>query len=149
MRAALAAESIRLTPGVAATLDVEVTNTSPIIDGLTAQVIGLDPGWVQLVQPVVTLFPETTGTLTLRFDVPPSCPAGESALTVRVHSTVDPDRSEDHVVWLVVEAVELAELEMRPSLVEGGSHAGMQALVHNLGNAVSELAITALEPTAP
>lgn len=147
MRAALASESIRLTPGVASTLDVEVTNTSPIIDGLTALVIGLDPGWVQLVQPVVTLFPESTGTLTLRFDVPPSCPAGESALTVRVHSTVDPERSEDHVVWLIVEAVELAELEMRPSLVEGGTHAGMQAMVHNLGNAVTELAITALEPT--
>jgi hypothetical protein len=147
MRAALASESLRLTPGVPSTLDIEVTNTSNIIDGLTAVAIGLDPGWVQLVQPVVTLFPETTGTLTLRFDVPPSCPAGESALTIRVHSTVDVDRSEDHVVWLVVEAVELAELEMRPSLVEGGTHAGMQALVHNLGNAVTELAFTALEPT--
>ncbi len=147
MRAALASELLRLTPGVPATLDIEVTNTTNIIDGLTAVVIGLDPGWVQLVQPVVTLFPETTGTITLRFDVPPSCPAGESALTIRVHSTVDLDRSEDHVVWLVVEAVELAELEMRPSLVEGGTHAGMQALVHNLGNAVTELAFTAIEPT--
>lgn len=147
MRAALVTDSIRLTPGVPATLDVEVTNTADIIDGLTAVVIGLDPAWVQLVQPVVTLFPESTGTLTLRFDVPPSCPAGESAITVRVISTVDPERTTDQVAWLVVESIEAAEMEMRPSLVEGGTHAGMQAMLHNLGNTVSEFSVTALEPT--
>jgi len=147
MYAALATDSLRLTPGVPATLDVEVTNTADIIDGLTATVLGLDPAWVQLMQPVVTLFPETTGTITLRFDVPPSCPAGESAITVRVFSTVDPERSVDHVAWLVVEAVEAGELEMRPSLVEAGRHAGFQAVLHNLGNSITEFSVTALEPT--
>jgi hypothetical protein len=147
MRTTLVSETLRLRPGVAATLDVEVTNTSAIIDGLTAVVLGLEPAWVQLTQPVVTLFPEATGTLTLRFDVPPSCPAGESAITIRILSTIEPDRFVEHVVWLVVEAVELAELEMRPSLVEAGSHAGMQAVIINQGNAVSELSVTALEPT--
>lgn len=147
MRSSLAAETLRITPGVAATLDVEVTNTSAIIDGLSAMVVGLEPAWVQLEQPVVTLFPETTGTLRLRFDVPHSCPAGESAITVRVFSTVDAERIVDHVVWLTVDAVEHAELEMRPSLVEAGSHAGFQAMLHNTGNAVSEFAIMALEPT--
>ena len=66
MRTTLVSETLRLRPGVAATLDVEVTNTSAIIDGLTAVVLGLEPAWVQLTQPVVTLFPEATGTLTLR-----------------------------------------------------------------------------------
>ena len=147
MRSTLVSETLRLTPGVAATLDVEVTNTSPIIDGLTAVVLGLEPAWVQLTQPVVTLFPEATGTITLRFDVPPSCPAGESAITIRVVSTIEPERFVEHVVWLTVEAVERAELEMRPSLVEAGSYAGMQAVIINQGNAVSELSVTALEPT--
>ena len=147
MRSSLVADTLRLTPGIPATLDVEVTNTSPVIDGLTAVVLGLEPSWVQLAQPVVTLFPESTGTITLRFDVPANCPAGESAITIRVVSTVDPERSTDHVAWLVVEAVEQAELEMHPSLVEAGSYAGMQAMVVNSGNAVSELAVTAIEPT--
>lgn len=147
MRTTLTSELLRITPGIAATLDVEVTNTSLIIDGLSALIVGLEPAWVQLEQPVVTLFPETSGTIRLRIDVPPSCPAGESAITVRVFSTVDSERVVDHVVWLVVEAAEHAELEMRPSLVEGGSHAAMQAMLHNTGNTTSEFAVIALEPT--
>ncbi len=147
MRSSLASETLRLTPGVAASLDIEVTNTSPIIDGLSALVIGLEPAWVQLEQPVVTLFPESTGTIRLRIDVPPSCPAGESAITVRVFSTVDSERVVDHVVWLIVDAVEHAELEMRPSLVEAGARGSFQALLHNTGNTTSEFAVVALEPT--
>ncbi|HQZ33912.1 MAG TPA: carboxypeptidase-like regulatory domain-containing protein [Ilumatobacteraceae bacterium] len=147
MRASLASETLRLTPGVPSSLDIEVTNTSSIIDGLSALVIGLEPAWVQLEQPVVTLFPETSGTIRLRIDVPPSCPAGESAITVRVFSTVDPERVVDHVVWLIVDPVELAELEMRPSLVEAGSHASFQAMLHNTGNTASEFAVVALDPT--
>jgi len=53
-------------------LSVDVTNTSEVIDGVTGVVVGLDPTWVQLVLPVVSLFPEATGTLTFRLDIPPS-----------------------------------------------------------------------------
>lgn len=146
MRTVLASHTVRITPGVPATLDVEVVNTVGVIDGLTAVVYGLDPAWVSLIQPVLSLFPDSVGTLTLRFDVPRTCPAGESAITVRVQSTIDPDRAVEHLVGLVVDPVEAAEMEMRPSLVEAGSYAGMQAIIHNLGNVTTEFAVSALDP---
>src|SRR4051812_39800192 len=145
MRATLLAHSVRIQPGVPASLDIEVTNTSDVIDGITAEVFGLDPAWVPLVQPVVTLFPDTSGTLTLRFILPTSCAAGESMITVRVFSTIDDSRSEEPPVWITVEPVEAAVLEMRPSLVEGGTHAEMRAVVTNTGNVATEFSITALE----
>lgn len=147
MRATLLAHSVRIQPGVPATLDIEVTNTSDVIDGITAEVYGLDPAWVPLVQPVVTLFPDTSGTLSIRFMLPTSCPAGESMITVRVFSTIDASRHDEHGVWITVEPVEAATLEMRPSLVEGGTHADMRAVVTNTGNIATEFSVTALEPT--
>lgn len=147
MRATLLAHSVRIQPGVPATLDIEVTNTSDVIDGISAEVYGLDPAWVPLVQPVVTLFPDTSGTLTIRFVLPTSCAAGESMITVRVFSTIDASRYEEHAVWITVEPVEAATLEMRPSLVEGGTHAEMRAVVTNTGNVATEFNVTAIEPT--
>ncbi len=147
MRATLLAHSVRIQPGVPATLDIEVTNTSDVIDGISAEVYGLDPAWVPLVQPVVTLFPDTSGTLTIRFILPTSCVAGESMITVRVFSTIDDRRHEEHPVWITVEPVEAATLEMRPSLVEGGTHAEMRAVITNTGNVATEFSVTALEPT--
>ena len=53
MRVALAAETVRIAPGRPATLDVDVVNTSDVIDGLTASVLGFDAAWVHLLDPVV------------------------------------------------------------------------------------------------
>ena len=128
-------------------LSVDVTNTSEVIDGVTGVVVGLDPTWVQLVLPVVSLFPEATGTLTFRFDIPPSCPAGEIPLMVRVFSTIDASIVSEHDVMLVVEPIEAAELAMRPSLVNGGTEAQMSAVITNTGNVPTEFRVEAVEPT--
>lgn len=147
MRATLLAPSVRIHPGTTALLDIEVTNTEDVIDGISARVIGLDPAWVPLVQPVVTLFPDTTGVLTIRFELPTSCAAGESMITVHVYSTIDAGRFDEHAVLLHVEPVEDATLELRPSVVEGGSRAEFNAVVTNTGNITTEFTIAAIEPT--
>ncbi|HRD99889.1 MAG TPA: hypothetical protein PLV68_01250, partial [Ilumatobacteraceae bacterium] len=70
MRTAVATSHLSVTPGTPATLDVDVTNTADIIDGITATIQGLDPSWVSLVVPVVSLFPQSSATLSLRIDLP-------------------------------------------------------------------------------
>ncbi|MGB8859551.1 MAG: carboxypeptidase-like regulatory domain-containing protein [Ilumatobacteraceae bacterium] len=147
MRATLLAPSVRIHPGIPATLDIEVTNTENVIDGISAEVYGFDPAWVPLVQPVVTLFPDTSGTLTIRFELPTSCAAGESMITVHVFSTIDAERFTDHAVLLHVEPVEAATIELRPSVVEGGSTADFTAAITNTGNIATEFKLTAIEPT--
>ena len=143
MRTELAASRLEVTPGVPATIDVVVTNTADVIDGITAVVEGLDPSWVELVMPVVSLFPQTTGTLSLRVTMPPDCPAGEYLVVVRVVSTVDAGRHATHDFWLSVQATAAASLALRPSLITGGKTAVLEAVITNRGNVAVEFAVTA------
>ncbi len=147
MRTSLDTQRLVVRPGTPATLEIDVVNTTDVIDGVTAAVYGIDAAWVRLATPVVTLFPQSVGRLTLTFDVPTACPAGDSMVLVRVLSTVDPERQEEHDVWLTVEPVEAATLELRPSLVNGGSEAEIRAVVTNVGNVATEFAVSAVEPT--
>jgi hypothetical protein len=147
VRTTLASTRLRIHPGTTTSLDIEVVNTTEVIDGVTATVLGLDPAWVQMSPPVVTLFPDSIGRLTLMFDVPTTCPAGDSMLLVRISSTVDPGRHAEHDVWLTVDPIESAELVLRPSLIVGGREAEIEVQVTNTGNMVTEFAMGGIEPT--
>lgn len=148
MRSTLETTRLRLHPGVPTTLAIEVVNTSDVIDGVTATVFGLDPSWVRMDPPVVTLFPEGVGHLTLIFNVPTACPAGDSVLLIRVASTLDADRHVEHDVWITVDPVESAEMQLRPSLVVGGSEAAFNVELANTGNIATELTLSVTEPTS-
>jgi uncharacterized membrane protein len=128
-------------------LEVEVTNTTDVIDGVTADIEGLDPSWVQLVQPVVSLFPDSTATIVARLELPRNCIAGEYLITVNVRSVVDSARVASHQFWLTVEPRPGFQLSLRPSLVIGGSRAEFGALVANVGNTPLDVVLTANEET--
>lgn len=147
MRTEVATSHLRVAPGVPATLDVEVTNTADVIDGVTATINGLDPAWVSLVTPVVSLFPESTSTLTLRINLPKNCLAGEYLVSVHVTSIIDADRFSDHEFWLSVDPVCAASLTMHPNLVIGGSDATFLAEITNEGNVTTELIVSTLDET--
>jgi hypothetical protein len=147
MRAILETSRLRIRPGVPTTLDIDVVNTADVIDGVTADVFGLDPAWVRMTPPVVTLFPEGAGRLSIVFDVPTACPSGDSMLLIRVVSTIDATRFDEHDVWITVDPVEAAQLRLRPSLVVGGADAEFSIEVTNTGNIGTDLSITALDPT--
>lgn len=147
MRTTLASTRLRIRPGTPTSLDIEVVNTSPVIDGITATVFGLDPAWVRMSPPVVTLFPDSVGHLTLLFDVPTNCPAGDSMLLVRISSTVDPSRHAEHDVWLTVDPIEAATLTLRPSVIVGGRTADIDVQIANTGNVAADFEVAGVEPT--
>ncbi len=147
MRSTIDTQRLRIQPGTPATIEIDVVNTSSVIDGVTAVVHGLDAAQVRMEPPVVTLFPESTGRLALIVDVPPSFPAGDMMVLVRLNSTVNDEPMSEHDLWLTVEPVEAAELRLRPSLVNGGRSAELDAEVHNTGNVTTEFAVGAVEPT--
>ena len=129
------------------TVDIEVTNTAEVINGISAVVSGIDPTCVELVSPLVALFPETSGTLSLRFAVPVTFPAGTYDVVVRLFSTNVDDDVVEHELVVEVAPVEAAELHLRPSLVNGGRRAEIQAVITNTGNVPTEFALLAEEPT--
>lgn len=147
MRTLLETRRVHATASRPVTVDIEVTNTSEVINGISALVTGIDPTCVQLVHPVVSLFPETSGTLTLRFVIPPTFPAGVYELVLRVFSTNVDDDVVEHEIQLEVEPFESAEIQLRPSLVNGGTSAELQVVIVNTGNVATEFAVVAEEPT--
>ncbi len=62
---------VDLAPGSTADVDVDVVNTGSVIDGITARVIGLDGGHVTTHPPVLALFPDSAGRLTVSLGLPP------------------------------------------------------------------------------
>jgi hypothetical protein len=77
---------LEVEPGTRASVVVEVVNTGAVIDGVTARVIGLPEESVRSDPPLLPLFPEATGLLTLDLAVPSTYPAGRHPLTVEVMS---------------------------------------------------------------
>jgi hypothetical protein len=147
MRSTITSERLHVRPGVPATLDIEVVNTSDVIDAVAVVVHGIDASQVTASPPVVTLFPESAAVITLTFDVAPSHPAGDSMVLVRLESTVDESIRQDHDVWLTVEPVESARLTLRPSVVYGGATTQVFAEITNTGNVETEFGVSAMEPT--
>lgn len=147
MRTAIATTHLVVTPGSPVLFDIEVTNTSDVIDGVTATISGLDPAWVQLVVPVVSLFPESTATLTLRLALPDDCLAGEYLVTARVVSVIDADRWSDHEFWISVQPLHNASMRLKPSVVVGKRSARFDLLVQNEGNVPMDFALAVADPT--
>ncbi|WP_395153772.1 carboxypeptidase regulatory-like domain-containing protein [Ilumatobacter sp.] len=147
MRTDLRVSHVAVTPGEPLRLPITVTNTATVIDGVTAIIDGLNPNWVSLEQPLISLFPDASGELELIFDIPRSCAAGDYLIVVRVLSTIEPERQTVHDFWLTVGAIIDVNLSLRPEIVSGGKSAKIQATVVNTGNSTTDVIISAIEPT--
>ena len=147
MRTELRTPHLSVASGTPTVIEIEVANTSDIIDGVTAIVEGLDPAWVHLPIPVLSLFPEASGTYPLHVRLPPEVAAGEYLLTVRVVSTINASQESVHDLWLTVEPVEKASLLLRPSAVIGGKRGVLQAIITNEGNVETQYNVSAVDET--
>lgn len=141
-----AVSHLSVAPGASVPISLPVTNTGEIIDGITAIVDGVDPDWVRLERPVVSVFPDETGTLDVWFDAPSDCPAGDYLVVIRLVSTIEPSRQSVHDFWLTVLPVASLALELTPQIVNGGTVGRSSASVTNTGNAVANVRVTALDP---
>jgi hypothetical protein len=134
-------------PGRSGRVEIAVTNTADVIDGITAIIDGINPDWIRLDQPLISLFPEASGQLALVFDIPADCPAGDYLVIVRIVSTLDADRQTVHDFWLTVTPAPALAVTATPRIVTGGSVARFTATIHNTGNATANVMVEVLEPT--
>ena len=146
VRTQLALSHLTVRPGTPARVEIEVTNTSDVIDGVTAIVDGIDPSWIRFDAPVVSLFPSSTASLGFTIDTPFDYPAGDYLVVVRVVSTIDADRQTVHDFWITVEPSLGIEMRLRPSIINGGRTAEVFATVGSTGNTTAMIAVTALDP---
>lgn len=146
MRTTLSTRQLRVTPGARASIDIEITNTSDVIDGVTARIEGLDAAWVRLQEPVVSLFPSDRGMLHVELELPRSFPAGGHTVTLVIESTLDPTRRVEHEIMLAVEPAIAATMQLRPSLVNAGKRAEFGVVLTNTGNVPTEFNVVATDP---
>ncbi|MBT6443540.1 MAG: hypothetical protein HOK58_00960 [Acidimicrobiaceae bacterium] len=147
MKTKLALSHVDATPGLTSRVDIEVTNTSTVIEGVTAIVDGINPEWVRLERPVVSLFPDVTDHVVLVFDIPPTCQAGDYLIDVRILSSVDPSIESVQDFWLTVAPVEEIKIDLRPTVVTGGSSAELTATIVNSGNSDLDVQVSVSEAT--
>ncbi len=146
MKTDLELSHLTVEPGRSGRVEIAVTNNADVIDGITAIIDGINPDWIRLDQPLISLFPETSGQLALVFDIPKTCPAGDYLVIVRIVSTLDADRQTVHDFWLTVTPSPALAVTITPRIVTGGAVARFTATVHNTGNTTADVMIEALEP---
>lgn len=146
MRTQLGLSHLSVRPGTPARVEIEVTNTSDVIDGVTAIVDGIDPNWIRFDAPVVSLFPSSTASLGFTIDTPFDYPAGDYLVVVRVVSTIDADRQTVHDFWITVEPSLGIDMRLRPTIINGGRTAEVLATVGSIGNTTAAVAVTAIDP---
>jgi len=137
---------VDLDPGSSTAVDLDVINTGPVIDGVTARVIGLPARQVSTTPPVLALFPEATGRLTVNLGVPAAFPAGRHPVTVEVHSRQDGIGPEYLDLDLMVPTRPDFALSVRPKVVRAHRTARFVVTVRNSGNARLEVALAATDP---
>lgn len=147
MITALQTTHLSVTPGQSARVEIQVTNTADVIDGITALVDGINPDWVRLERPLLSVFPDASDSVGVVFDIPRTCPAGDYLVVVRVVSTLDSSRESVQDFWLTVEEVVDLQLTLTPSIVSGGAKAQFAATVANTSNTEVEVTVNAWEPT--
>ena len=137
---------VDLAPGSSTAVDLDVINTGPVIDGITARVIGLPAQQVSTTPPVLALFPEATGRLTVNLGLPAAFPAGRHPVTVEVHSRQDGTGPEYLDLDLMVPTRAEHLLAVRPKVVRAHRTARFVVTVTNSGNVRLEIALAATDP---
>jgi len=141
LRVAMDRRRLSADPGSTVTFTLDVTNTSEVIDGISARVLGVDAERVTSRPQVLSLFPDSAGTMTLSIQLPESYPAGTHPLTVALDSHTS-GTTELVDVELTVASVPRVEVRPRPGVVRTGRRAHFVLDVGNRGNVPLDVALT-------
>lgn len=147
MRVRADTQLLDLAPGGAGEVCLEVDNTSQVIDGVSARVIGLPSGQVVTTPSVLPLFPDTTGTMRLKLAVPPTFPAGTHPVTVELTSRAEAHEPALVDLDLVVARAPQLALRAHPASARGRRRARYRMEVLNRGNVDLDVDLSLSEDT--
>ena len=88
VRIDLSSATVKVSPGLDATLSVEITNNDTVIHSLRVPVLGLDQQWVSIPDCDVALFPSERREVTVTFRLPDNFPSGVRHAAVEVRDLI-------------------------------------------------------------
>lgn len=139
---------VQVDPGAASSVRIRVRNRGSIVDRFELTIVGPTAPWAAVDPPALRLFPDQEGEATITFRPPrgPSPAADAYPFGVAIRPAADPaSTSVEEGRVTVTPFVNLAT-EIVPQ-TSRGSRAGVhEVTVHNLGNAVAEVAVKASDP---
>ncbi len=146
MRVQLEAPSEALVPGEPVEVAVDVTNGLSVIDGVRV-VLENTTGVEWAAEPeLLPLFPDGTGTVTVRLTAPRELPAGSYQLPVQLRSTAEPSASTVRYLPVQVRPLPSLALAVEPSDHSARHRAAYGIVCHNTGNVPLEVDLAATDP---
>lgn len=143
MRVLSAVDVLEVTPGGVGEIPLEVINTGEVIEGVTARVLGLPAEHTSTRPAVLPLFPDATGHLVVRLDLPGTFPAGTHPVTVEVNGRTGSVHPAHHDVDVVVDHRPRLVLAASPSVVRARRRATFEVQVRNEGNVPLDVSLRA------
>ncbi len=147
-------DHLALNLGERASIEVEVFNSSPIVDEFKVDLLGpwvdpIRPEWVTVQPASVALFPNTSSTVLLTLDIPAASQllAGRHLLGIRVRSTTDPSMSYVAELPVTVNSQPVVSVHLDPQTAAGGKMAATEIVARNLGNVPVTLWFSTSDPT--
>lgn len=134
MRAQVNPTHAEVRPGAPTTFTVTVTNTTDIIGGHLIRVLGVDPAWVAVQDPQLSLFPGETGTVTVTITLPAGVAAGELRPVIQVRELTPPHAVSLLDLVLVVAGSRSLAMRLDPVTVTAGRAAAFGLIATNRGN---------------
>ncbi|MDQ1685445.1 MAG: hypothetical protein QOC82_2182 [Frankiaceae bacterium] len=113
---------------------VTVTNTTDLIGGYTARILGLDPTWVQTEPERLSLFPGASDIITITVTTPPGLRAGDRRFAVQLRELTPPTRTTVVDLDLEIAAAPMVQMDLDPRTVTAGKRGSFGLLVDNVGN---------------
>ncbi len=146
MIAEVSPELVEMGPGETCTIEVHITNTTPLIDAYSVSLFGLDPSWITVDQPRLSLFPDESGSVYISIQLPENFPAGHRQLSVHVRS--ENDSAEFALTSLGLLALGQYRVRMRidPVVVTAGKEASFGLVLNNDGNTTVTALASATDP---
>lgn len=146
MHADISPNLLEVGPNETCSLTVRITNTMDTIDAYEVSLFGLDPTWVTVDPPRLSLFPTEAGDVQITVALPPMFPAGHRQLTVHVRSENDPTSFALTPLGLVALGQQRMSIRVDPVLITGGKDATFGVVVSNDGNTTINGIVTATDP---
>jgi hypothetical protein len=146
--ASLSQPSLAVDAGGEATLDVQIKNNGAIVDEFRVEILGPLAPWATVEPASISLFPEASGTVKVRFRPPraPTTTAGNSPFGVMVHSTEDPARSAVEEGALQVAPYLEPSAELIPRTSRGSRSGSHELAIDNRGNVAFDADIVGEDP---
>lgn len=149
LRVTVSIDRVDASPGDRFTFDVDIRNTSDIVEHYVIEMLGLPAGTTARIEPdVAKLRPGESASTTVSIAVPEQSPAaaGLYTLGVLVHSRYRPEVSRCEEFPMTLAAVEDLSVRVEPEVATGGRSARYTVQVTNGGNLPVRLALNASDP---